>query len=457
MSTSHQHQQVQGSYTNFAEAPTSFIAKESASCETELDIEDAKLDFDATGKRNYLSACEKIGTTPVSHLIENLAQPVVHLRYHGIGSSGAIALSRALGINTMIVELDLYENYVGQSGAKAIAAMLKENCYIANMNLGRNYLTPDGCKWICEMLQTNTSLLKVDLSCNEFGDKVGDNLANAIKSNCKLAWLNLSENDLGEKVGIALGPAITMNDALEHLDLSWNQIRGKGAADVAAGLWTNCTLKYLDLSWNGFGNLGALALAEALRANNTLTELDISNNRIGTDGALLLAKGISGNNTLEILKMDGNPIRSTGVVLIVSAVNNKSDTAIRELHFKGIVVDEEFEELHKEVTDTKKIVVFAEFSRVSALQKIQRLIDADKDKWILAFEELDEHHILRVPNEVFFNVVETLGLHLNTEEKLVLSSKLKSDSFGNIYYRHVLLGFSKETPSKEQSQESSEN
>eukprot|EP00795_Rhopilema_esculentum_P002653 gene2653-854_t len=409
MSTSHQHQQVQGSYTNFAEAPTSFIAKESASCETELDIEDAKLDFDATGKRNYLSACEKIGTTPVSHLIENLAQPVVHLRYHGIGSSGAIALSRALGINTMIVELDLYENYVGQSGAKAIAAMLKENCYIANM------------------------------------------------SNCKLAWLNLSENDLGEKVGIALGPAITMNDALEHLDLSWNQIRGKGAADVAAGLWTNCTLKYLDLSWNGFGNLGALALAEALRANNTLTELDISNNRIGTDGALLLAKGISGNNTLEILKMDGNPIRSTGVVLIVSAVNNKSDTAIRELHFKGIVVDEEFEELHKEVTDTKKIVVFAEFSRVSALQKIQRLIDADKDKWILAFEELDEHHILRVPNEVFFNVVETLGLHLNTEEKLVLSSKLKSDSFGNIYYRHVLLGFSKETPSKEQSQESSEN
>ena len=33
-------------------------------------------------------------------------------------------------------------------------------------------------------------------------------------------------------------------------------------------------------------------------------------------------------------QMDGNPIRSTGVVLIVSAVNNKSDTAIRELHFK---------------------------------------------------------------------------------------------------------------------------
>ena len=58
------------------------------------------------------------------------------------------------------------------------------------------------------------------------------------------------------------------------------------------------------------------------------------------------------------------------------------------------------------MTKAKNIVVFAEFSRVSALQKIRRLIDADKDKWILAFEELDEHHILRVPNEVFFNVVE---------------------------------------------------
>ena len=30
---------VQSSYTSFAEAQTSFIAKESASCETELDIE----------------------------------------------------------------------------------------------------------------------------------------------------------------------------------------------------------------------------------------------------------------------------------------------------------------------------------------------------------------------------------------------------------------------------------
>lgn len=46
-----------------------------------------------------------------------------------------------LKTNTVIVELDLYENYIGPSGAKAMANMLKENCYAKSFSFSKRFKT----------------------------------------------------------------------------------------------------------------------------------------------------------------------------------------------------------------------------------------------------------------------------------------------------------------------------
>eukprot|EP00794_Sanderia_malayensis_P019793 gene19793-21733_t len=422
--------------------------KESSEYDTDLDIEEGHKEFDATGKARYLETCEKLSTTPASFVLRHLNDTAVNLRYHGIGTRGAIALANALFTNTAIVDVDLYENFIGPKGIKAISDMLKENCCIVSMNLGRNSLKQAGCKTVTDMMQSNISLKKLDLSSNHMGDRIGDYLADAIRSNYGLKWLNLSDNDFGEKVGVALGPAINSNDALEHLDLSWNQIRGKGAQDIATGLWTNCTLSYLNLSWNGFGNIGALALAEALSANNTLTELDVSYNRIGADGATALARGIQKNNTLEILRMDGNPITSNGAHTILAAIDAMAEISINKLYFRGILVDEDFDKLYERVKETKKIEVLAECRQITSLEKLLSLIAENKDRWTAVLGKLDPNSTLKVAQNEFFDAVKSMGLLLNNEEKLSMTAKLKSDRHGNILYRDTSLGFPKNSTSE---------
>lgn len=50
--------------------------------------------------------------------------------------------------------------------------------------------------------------------------------------------------------------------------------------------------------------------------------------------------------------------------------------------------------------------MFADFVKISALKKLNNLVERDRKNWAETFEELDEHGISRVPKDVFFKVVE---------------------------------------------------
>ena len=65
-------------------------------------LADVPYDYDATGMKCYLAACEKVGVIPVSHFLRNLTEPIVSLKYHGLGAMGAYALSRALIVSFSI-------------------------------------------------------------------------------------------------------------------------------------------------------------------------------------------------------------------------------------------------------------------------------------------------------------------------------------------------------------------
>ena len=70
------------------------------------------------------------------------------------------------------------------------------------------------------------------------------------------------------------------------------------------------------------------------------------------------------------------------------------------------MVDKQFETLYKQMSLSKKILVYAAFKVITPLEKIKQLIKEDKEKWVLTFQEVDDQNLLRVPNDIFFKVVE---------------------------------------------------
>ncbi|XP_022801605.1 leucine-rich repeat-containing protein 74B-like isoform X1 [Stylophora pistillata] len=419
-------------------------ASDMASCDsdydTDLETEEKSEKFDATGWKIYLAACKFLDITPVSFFLRNIQEKQLNFRHRLLGAKGGQALAAALELNTTLASLDLHENFLEGEGGAAIAAMLKENCYITELDVSSNKLGSYGCMSMCDMLQNNVSLLKIDLSDNGFSDKDTVYLLDAFKGNDKVTWMNLSHNKFSEKSGENLGLGISFNDAMEYLDLSWNHIRRKGATEITKGLRTNCTLNTLNLSYNGFSNDGAVALGEAIRANNTLIELNISHNRITTQGALCIAKGLEGNNTVEILKICGNPIGVPGAMAIISAAKNYSDSALTELHFKDIYLDEEFDLLLAEVREVKpdfRIIANLRSGAKDPLSVVRTFVSNNQDQWLEICQQFDSDGTFGITRTDFVKCLRKAGIEFGIEQTAGLLTQLDpmKTSFINYTFR----------------------
>ncbi|XP_022801607.1 leucine-rich repeat-containing protein 74B-like isoform X3 [Stylophora pistillata] len=371
-------------------------ASDMASCDsdydTDLETEEKSEKFDATGWKIYLAACKFLDITPVSFFLRNIQEKQLNFRHRLLGAKGGQALAAALELNTTLASLDLHENFLEGEGGAAIAAMLKENCYITELG------------------------------------------------NDKVTWMNLSHNKFSEKSGENLGLGISFNDAMEYLDLSWNHIRRKGATEITKGLRTNCTLNTLNLSYNGFSNDGAVALGEAIRANNTLIELNISHNRITTQGALCIAKGLEGNNTVEILKICGNPIGVPGAMAIISAAKNYSDSALTELHFKDIYLDEEFDLLLAEVREVKpdfRIIANLRSGAKDPLSVVRTFVSNNQDQWLEICQQFDSDGTFGITRTDFVKCLRKAGIEFGIEQTAGLLTQLDpmKTSFINYTFR----------------------
>ncbi|XP_065681816.1 leucine-rich repeat-containing protein 74A isoform X2 [Hydra vulgaris] len=383
------------------------LDKRNEEYETDIDTKDHLDLYDATGRSAYFEACKRYSVIPITHFLNKMTEEEMNLQYYGAGAKGAKAISAAL------------------------------------LNLSANFMGPEGCRYVSEMLHQNISLKRLNISKNNFGDSVGQYLCDAFKNNFKLTWLDLSSNGLSDKVAAAISPGIDGNDALEYLNLSWNQFRGKAMQNIAMGLRANCALKVLDISWNGFSNEGAIGLAEALKVNNTLIELDISNNRISMNGCIAIAKSLDLNNTLEVLKMNFNPITPNGANTLLNSISNKSDSAIKELHLKGVLVQHEFIEKYEVLKKTKNITVQANFHVLPQIEIIRNYTDKNKELWIRSFSEFDPTFSNTVTIAQFDQVLQKIGFNFSVEERMPLLAKLKKNSQGKINYMKPKLGFSK--------------
>ena len=170
-----------------------------------------------------------------------------------IGPSAVALLAGVLKCNSSIRSLNLSHNAV------------------CGIRYGEGAYDASGAVALAEALATNTVLRELDLYDNHLGSEGGTALATLLAANSTLTSLSLAgvggfsnAGGVGPEGGEAIAEALKVNVALEVLDLSLNQLDGEAAKALADALYTNTTLRKLEVQLNQLGS-GALALDEAVR------------------------------------------------------------------------------------------------------------------------------------------------------------------------------------------------
>ncbi|XP_072030834.1 uncharacterized protein [Amphiura filiformis] len=421
--------------------------------DTDLDIEteETKEVYDATGKNVYMQACKEAGVVPVSHILRHITTNKIIMKHHGLGPAGAKAIAVPLVTNTTVLTLDLEDNWIEGDGASYLADMLKENCYISDLNLAENRMGSKGAKAMSDMLVDNTSIRKLNLAGNNFKDRDAEYFLEAVKNNYRIRDLNLSHNEFAEIGGEILGAAIAATESLSHLNLSWNHLRRKGAIAVCRGMAENLSIKELNLSWNGLGNEGSLAMAETLKFNSTLQELDMTNNRITNEGALVMSKGLEVNDSLKVLRFGYNPLTAAGAMALLLAIKNNSNSALELLDLSEVVINSDcvavleeiqqmrsnFEMLHKGAVGK-----FAKppVEEVDPVKVLHTYIESKNMRVWDLFRAYDKDKSMTVSHEEFKKGIEASGIPLKPRAINRLIDMLDKDGDGEIDYSELVSG-----------------
>lgn len=297
----------------------------------------------------YVEACDHLGTPPVSKFIRQMSGNVVDLKHYGLRDKGVQAVATALATNITVTTLNLYDNGLEETGAKSIAKMLHENCFLTEIDLSGNRIGPAGARAIGDILVQNVTLKTVNLSKNRLTDSDVEFVAEALKDNFHLKSLILSHNNLEDRGGALMGSALAVNSVLESLDVSWNRITSKGAVALLDGARESYTLKFLNVAWNGLSDLGAQALRSTLEGSESITTLNVTNTSITVEGAKQLASGLKRNSTLRKLHVGRNPFLSPGAHVILKAIARNPESALQELHFDEMALDQVCEKKLSEV------------------------------------------------------------------------------------------------------------
>lgn len=417
--------------------------------DTDLEDKETTTAYDPTGRTAYIEGCKKVGVVPASYFLRHMNDPHLSMKHHGLGSQGMRAIAMSLVSNTSVLTLDLSDNWLGHPGGHAVCEMLRDNCFITHLDLSDNKFGLQTAESLSQTLQQNSTLTHVTLSGNDFDDKAAVHFSDAIMNTTKLEYLNLSHNLFGENAGIILGPAIADNSSLKELDLSWNSIRRKGAVAIAQGIKNNVYMKKINLAWNGFGLEGSIAFGDALKGNQVLEELDLTNNRITSEGAVLIGKGVSVNETLTTIRLGRNPMQTAGCYGICAAILRNPNCALRELDFKDILVNKDFDDIFKQVQEQVPDIKMRHGgmeppkkprARIHPMVKLTNYIEKNNLRLVDFFNKFDKDGSMSVTYEEFQQGIEDTGIKLTQEEVQILLSELDSDGDGEINFSEMVSG-----------------
>lgn len=121
-----------------------------------------------------------------------------HANNDRVGEKGAIAVFRALRVNTTLLSLSLQHLGLGDQAMCALAAMLRCNSTLTKLDLQGNRIGPLGVQALCDAIEDipDSMLVHLDLSYNRITDAGVPSLCRAFRENETVVWLNVSWNQL---------------------------------------------------------------------------------------------------------------------------------------------------------------------------------------------------------------------------------------------------------------------
>jgi Ran GTPase-activating protein (RanGAP) involved in mRNA processing and transport len=242
----------------------------------------------------------------------------------GVEEDGAIALAKALEINTTLKHLYLPGNFINANGARALVKALEANTVLQTLSLSmldRGEATLRFMKGIARM-----HLKTLDLEGNILEEEAMQEFANSLTVNTTLRTLDLSfDNDRGDR-GYINDKSITVlagalnKTIVSAVHLSHNEIKDEGATALAQLLKTNQTLKYFSIAENMITAKGGKVIAEALKCNSTLHTLYFDHNPLGDEGMGAIAEALKKNHTLRVVNLAGTQVTGVGVESLIKGV-----------------------------------------------------------------------------------------------------------------------------------------
>lgn len=292
---------------------------------------------------------------------------------HHIGDRAAIAVFRALRVNTTLRSLTLQYVGLGDASMCALAAMLRCNATLTRLDVHGNAIGPLGLQVLCDALEDipDSMLLHLDVSANAITDAGVPHLCRALKENETLVWLNVSWNQLTSlglldlldalrdnfvlsdvaafgkdcdvdqfcqnhesKFAKRIGAALRrMNDCFSHLRLT-SARAFLPVRKLKQSRWV--TLPHTDLL-----EIDALVIADLLPLNTKLLTLDLSDNPGIERWAILeVLASIQHCKTLQHVKLANTGLHSEVAEQVAELVAANETLVSITMHTDAIFVQQ---------------------------------------------------------------------------------------------------------------------
>ena len=124
-------------------------------------------------------------------------------------TAGVHAIAKALEVNGVLTDLNLYDNKIGPEGGVAIGKALAVNGVLTSLDVGLNGIVSEGAKAIGEALAVNGVLTDLDLFNNNIRDEGAAAIAEALRGNGVLKSIDLRYNELGDEGKGAIRDAVS--------------------------------------------------------------------------------------------------------------------------------------------------------------------------------------------------------------------------------------------------------
>jgi len=316
----------------------------------------AQCELDGSGRIEYLRACAELNTRPNPNVLYQLNEQRLVLKDAALERRGgrvaserlvaelypeAIALSRALAVNTLVQDIDVSSPLCVDQGGRVLVEAIAAANAARRLRLCFKTLSGPAVSSLAVFLapgeRINVCKLEhLDLGSTHVADKGITRLSRALVGNRVLTSLCLRKCSVTAEGATALAEVLTgsRGGALKQLDVSWNHISPAGmkalllalagasaqeACEYAASFVPDAARVLRRLAAKGGGRPSAGADGAGAEApagspswssapNVSLTSLDLSWNRIGGkegqregQGVYALATCLVRNSSLERL------------------------------------------------------------------------------------------------------------------------------------------------------------